>query len=142
MSHFSRFFPFLRPHLSQMVLAGVLIMGVAALNLILLRLAGRLWDIVTVQRDVALMTQTILIFLGLAVLQSTMAMGQSYLTTRLSQHVIADFRRHLFRHLHRLSLSFFARRRTRRNPVPAHERHWRDSKPRDRKRPSIPPNRW
>ena len=95
-----------------MALAGVLIMGVAALNLTLLRIAGLLWDIVTVQRNVTLMTQTILLFLGIAVVQSVMAMGQSYLTTRLSQQIIADFRTHLFRHLHTLSLSFFARRRT------------------------------
>ena len=112
MSQFSRFFPFLRPYFSHMALAGVLIMGVAALNLTLLRLAGLLWDIVTVQRNVTLMTQTILLFLGIAVVQSVMAMGQSYLTTRLSQQIIADFRTHLFRHLHTLSLSFFARRRT------------------------------
>lgn len=95
-----------------MALAGALIMGVAALNLTLLRLAGLLWDIVTVQRNVTLMTQTIVLFLGIAVVQSVMAMGQSYLTTRLSQQIIADFRTHLFRHLHTLSLSFFARRRT------------------------------
>ena len=112
MSQFSRFFPFLRPYLLHVALAGVLIMGVAALNLTLLRLAGLLWDIVTVQRNVTLMTQTILLFLGIAVVQSVMAMGQSYLTTRLSQQIIADFRTHLFRHLHTLSLSFFARRRT------------------------------
>lgn len=112
MSQFSRFFPFLRPYLLHVALAGVLIMGVAALNLTLLRLAGLLWDIVTVQRNVTLMTQTILLFLGIAVAQSVMAMGQSYLTTRLSQQIIADFRTHLFRHLHTLSLSFFARRRT------------------------------
>ena len=112
MSQFSRFFPFLRPYFLHMALAGVLIMGVAGLNLTLLRLAGLLWDIVTVQRNVTLMTQTILLFLGIAVVQSVMAMGQSYLTTRLSQQIIADFRTHLFRHLHTLSLSFFARQRT------------------------------
>ena len=95
-----------------MALAGALIMGVAFLNLTLLRIAGLLWDIVTVQRNVTLMTQTIVLFLGLAVVQSVMAMGQSYLTTRLSQQIIADFRTHLFRHVHTLSLSFFARRRT------------------------------
>ena len=112
MSQFSRFFPFLRPYLSHMALAGALIMGVAVLNLTLLRLAGQLWDVVTVQRNVTLMTRTILVFLGIAVVQSVMAMGQSYLTTRLSQQIIADFRTHLFRHVHTLSLSFFARRRT------------------------------
>ncbi len=95
-----------------MVFAGLLIMGVAILNLILLKLAGTLWDLVAVQRNAELMTHTIALFLAIAVMQSVLAMGQSYLTTRLSQRVIADFRIHLFRHLQTLSLSFFAKRRT------------------------------
>jgi ATP-binding cassette, subfamily B, bacterial MsbA len=95
-----------------MVGAGIMVMGVAALNLILLRLAGKLWDIVTVQRDLDLMTHTIIIFLGIAVAQSGLAMGQSYVTTRLSQHIMADFRTNLFDHLQQLSLKFFAKRRT------------------------------
>ena len=112
MSQFSRLFPFLRPYLFQMVVAGVLIMGVAALNLTLLRLGGILWDLITVQRDVELMTHTILLFLVIAIIQSALTMGQTYLTTRLSQLIIADFRTHLFRHVQTLSLSFFAKRRT------------------------------
>ena len=112
MSTISRLFPFIRPYLSQMVGAGLIIMGVAALNLILLRLAGRLWDIVTVQRDLDLMTHTIMIFVGIAVGQSGLTMGQRYLTTRLSQHIMADFRIHLFDHVQQLSLKCFAKRRT------------------------------
>ncbi len=112
MTYFSRLFPFLRPYLAHMIFAGLLIMGVALLNLILLKLAGTLWDLVAVQRDAARMTRTIVLFLAIAVLQSVLAMGQSYLTTRLSQLVIADFRIHLFRHVQTLSLSFFAKRRT------------------------------
>ncbi len=95
-----------------MIGAGLMVMAVAALNLILLRLAGTLWDIVTIQRNVDLMTQTIVVFLGIAVAQSALAMGQSYVTTRLSQHIMADFRTHLFNHLQQLSLKFFAKRRT------------------------------
>jgi len=95
-----------------MIFASLLIAGVAILNLMLLKLAGTLWDLVAVQRDVTRMTQTMTLFLSLAVLQSMMAMGQSYLTTQLSQRIIADFRTHLFRHVQTLSLSFFAKRRT------------------------------
>ncbi len=95
-----------------MVLAGLLVMGVAAINLTLLRLAGTLWDIITVQRNQPKMTDMILILLGLVVLQGLCSMGHSYLTAWISQRIIADFRRHLFGHLHTLSVSFFARRRT------------------------------
>ena len=112
MSSVSRLFPFLRPYLAHMIFAGLLIMGVAILNLILLKLAGTLWDLVAVQRNAELMTQAIVVFLAIAFAQSALTMGQSYLTTRLSQRVIADFRIHLFRHLQTLSLSFFAKRRT------------------------------
>ncbi len=112
MSQFTRFLPFVRPYISQMIMAAFMIMGVALLNLLLLKIAGKLWDIVTVQRDSELMTHTILVFLSIAVGQSMLAMGQSYVTTRLSQHVMADFRAHLFDHIQTLSLSFFAKRRT------------------------------
>src|SRR5689334_4291775 len=112
MSTFSRFLPFLKPYLSRMVLAGLLVMGVAAINLALLRLAGALWDIITVQHDQSRMTDLIAIFLGLVVLQGFCSMGHSYLTAWISQRIVADFRRHLFAHLQTLSVSFFARRRT------------------------------
>jgi subfamily B ATP-binding cassette protein MsbA len=112
MSTLSRFLPFLKPYLSRMVLAGLLVMGVAGINLALLRLAGSLWDIITVQHDQSRMTDMIAIFLGLVVLQGLCSMGHSYLTAWISQRIISDFRRHLFGHLHTLSVSFFARRRT------------------------------
>lgn len=107
-----RFLPFIRPYLTRMTIAGVLVMGVAAINLALLRLAGSLWDVITVQRNPTEMTRLIGLFLGLVVLQGLCSMGHSYLTAWVSQRVVADFRRHLFGHLQNLSVSFFARRRT------------------------------
>jgi ATP-binding cassette, subfamily B, bacterial MsbA len=112
MSIFARFRPFLKPYLPRMLSAGLLVMMVAAINLALLRLAGVLWDVITVQHDSGQMNQFILFFLGLVILQGLCAMGHSYLTASISQHIVADFRRHLFAHLQTLSVGFFARRRT------------------------------
>jgi subfamily B ATP-binding cassette protein MsbA len=112
MSTFTRFQPFLKPYLGRMVLAGVLVMAVAAINLALLRLAGVLWDAITVQQDHGRMNEFILLFLSLVVLQGICSMGHSYLTASVSQRIVADFRRHLFAHLQTLSVSFFSRRRT------------------------------
>lgn len=109
---FKRFLPYVRPYLSRLMLAGLLVSGVAAINLALVRLAGTLWDIVTVQHDAEQMTRSIGIFLGLVVLQGLCSMGHSYLTAWVSQNVIADFRKHLFAHLQTLTVSFFSRRRT------------------------------
>ena len=109
---FERFLPYVRPYLGRLMLAGLLVSGVAAINLALVRLAGFLWDIVTVRHDAEQMTQSIGIFLGLVVLQGLCSVGHSYLTAWVSQNVIADFRKHLFAHLQTLTVSFFARRRT------------------------------
>ncbi|KAF4516053.1 hypothetical protein B566_EDAN000290 [Ephemera danica] len=95
-----------------MILAGLLVMGVAAINLALLRLAGTLWDVITVQHDRDRMTELIGLFIGLVILQGLCSMGHSYLTAWISQRVVADFRTHLFAHLQSLAVSFFARRRT------------------------------
>ncbi|MDP3091808.1 MAG: ABC transporter ATP-binding protein [Nitrospira sp.] len=112
MSPFRRFLPFVRPYLPRMIVAGLLVMGVAAINLALLRLAGTLWDIITVQHDRDRMTELIGLFIGLVLLQGLCSMGHSYLTTWISQRVVADFRTHLFAHLQNLAVSFFAKRRT------------------------------
>jgi ATP-binding cassette, subfamily B, bacterial MsbA len=109
---FKRFLPYVRPYLGRLILAGLLVSGVAAVNLALVRLAGTLWDIVTVQHDTEQMTRSIGIFLGVVVLQGLCSMGHSYLTAWVSQNVIADFRKHLFAHLQTLTVSFFSRRRT------------------------------
>ncbi|MGE3977529.1 MAG: ABC transporter ATP-binding protein [Nitrospira sp.] len=109
---FKRFLPFVRPHLTRLILAGLLVSGVALINLALVRLAGTLWDIITVQHDADQMTRSIGLFLGLVVLQGLCSMGHSYLTAWVSQEIIADFRKHLFGHLQTLTVSFFARRRT------------------------------
>jgi subfamily B ATP-binding cassette protein MsbA len=109
---FKRFFPFVRPYLARLVLAGLLVSGVALINLALVRLAGTLWDIITVQHDAEKMTRSIGLFLGLVILQGLCSMGHSYLTAWVSQEVVADFRKHIFGHLQTLTVSFFTRRRT------------------------------
>ena len=112
MNQWSRFLPFIRPQMMIMACAGVAVMGVAACNLILIRMAGSLWDLITVQKDLQQLTTMVWLFIGLVVGQGVLSMGHSYMTALASQHVMADFRTHVFSHLHRLSLKFFAKRRT------------------------------
>ncbi|HET7057970.1 MAG TPA: ABC transporter ATP-binding protein, partial [Nitrospiraceae bacterium] len=64
------------------------------------------------QHDAGQMTRSIGLFLGLVILQGLCSMCHSYLTAWVSQHIVADFRKHLFAHLQTLTVSFFARRRT------------------------------
>lgn len=112
MTYYSRFYPFVRPYLGRMLGAAALAMGVAALNLAMLRLAGHLWDVITVRRDLLGMSRGVGLFLVLVLIQGLLSMGHSYLTVWASQRIMADFRAALFRHLQGLSLGFFAKRRT------------------------------
>ncbi len=112
MNQWSRFLPFLRPQMLTMVCSGVAVMGVAACNLVLIKLVGSLWDLITVQQDLQQLTRMVWVFIGLVVGQGVLSMSHSYLTALVSQRVMADFRTHVFSHLHRLSLNFFAKRRT------------------------------
>ncbi len=112
MNQWSRFLPFIRPQILIMACAGIAVMGVAACNLVLIRMAGSLWDVITIQKDLQQLTAMVWMFIGFVVGQGILSMGHSYLTALASQHVIADFRTHVFSHLHRLSLNFFTKRRT------------------------------
>ena len=112
MSAWSRFSPFLRPYRGKMAAAALLVMAVAAINLAMLWVVRRLVDTVLVQRDPAALTVTVAELGALFLVQGVLAMGHSYLTASVGQHVMADFRTRLFRHMQTLSLGFFARRRT------------------------------
>jgi subfamily B ATP-binding cassette protein MsbA len=92
--------------------AALLVMGVAALNLAMLWIIRQLVDTVLVQRDPAALNASVAELAGLFLAQGVLMMGHSYLTASVGQHIMADFRLHLFAHLQTLSLSFFSKRRT------------------------------
>jgi subfamily B ATP-binding cassette protein MsbA len=112
MTYYRRFLPFLKPYIPTMLAATGLIAVVAVVNLVLIRLVGRLWDVVTVQRNETEMNHLLALFLLLVLVQGVFSVGHGYLAAWISQHLTADFRRHVFRHLQGLSLGFFAKRRT------------------------------
>jgi subfamily B ATP-binding cassette protein MsbA len=95
-----------------MVAAALLVMVIAAINLSMLWIVRELVDAVLVQRDPAALNAAVVKLAALFLAQGLLAMGQSYLTASIGQHVTADIRLHLFGHLQTLSLSFFAKRRT------------------------------
>ncbi len=112
MSTFRQLLPFLRPYRVKFMLTLLLVMGTAGINLWLIRLTAPLWDALTVHRDGAMVAQTAIMLVSLFFVQAVLSVGHLYLQAWISQHVVADVRRHVFRHLHGLSLNFFAKRRT------------------------------
>ena len=112
MSPFGRFTAYLRPYRGRMAAAVLLIMMVAGINLAMLWVVRRLVDLVLVARNPSALTMVVLELGLLFLVQGLFAMGHSYLTATIGQHVITDLRIQLFAHLETLSLGFFSRRRT------------------------------
>jgi subfamily B ATP-binding cassette protein MsbA len=95
-----------------MAAAVLLIMMVAGINLAMLWVVRQLVDLVLVARDSSALTMVVLELSLLFLVQGLFAMGHSYLTATIGQHVVTDLRIQLFGHLETLSLGFFSRRRT------------------------------
>ena len=90
----------------------LLFMMVAGINLAMLWVVRRLVDLVLVARNPSALTMVVLELGLLFLVQGLFAMGHSYLTATIGQHVVTDLRIQLFAHLETLSLGFFSRRRT------------------------------
>jgi len=112
MSPFGRFTAYLRPYRGQMIAAVLLVMAVAATNLTMLWVVRQFVDHVLVQQNPSALTTAVMQLALLFLAQGLFAMGHSYLTASIGQHIVTDLRTQLFGHLQTLSLSFFARRRT------------------------------
>lgn len=112
MTQLRRLAAHLRPYLTQMAGAGLLLIGVAAINLTILWVVRGLVDSVLIRHDLSALNAIIAELLVLFLIQGILSMGHSYLTALIGQRVVTDFRIRLFEHLERLSVSFFAKRRT------------------------------
>ncbi len=109
---FAPFKPLLRPHRGAMIEAALLVMGVAALNLALLWLFRYFVDHVLVLHDTTALWRIIWAALALFALHSLMSVRHHVVVARVGQHVVTALRLRVVEHLTRLSLDFFARRRT------------------------------
>jgi ATP-binding cassette, subfamily B, bacterial MsbA len=112
MTPFGRLTRYLRPYRRRLLTAILLVMGTAAINLAMLWVIRRLVDSVLVERNPAALNSAVLELGLLFLAQGVLAIGHSYLSAFIGQHVVMDLRTDLFRHMQTLSLGFFSRRRT------------------------------
>ena len=112
MNTLKRLYTYLRPYLRPMGLAAFLLMAVSGVNLAILWVIRHLINSVMVDHDTAALASQmgylVLLFLAMGLL----TMGHSLLMAYVGQRVVTEFRIRLFEHLERLSLDFFAKRRT------------------------------
>jgi ATP-binding cassette subfamily B multidrug efflux pump len=107
-----RLLGYLRPYRALTGVAVVLLLAGAGLALVGPALTQRALDVAIPNRDLGLLGTLAAIYLAALLLDFAVEYGQTLLTTYMGQRVMLDLRMQIFRHLQRLSISFFDR-----NPV-------------------------
>ena len=107
-----RLLTYLRRYRGLTVLAVLLLLLGAGLALVGPLLTQRALDVAIPARDTGLLGTLAVLFIAALLLEFLVEYGQTLLTTYLGQRVMYDLRMQIFRHLQRLSISYFDR-----NPV-------------------------
>jgi subfamily B ATP-binding cassette protein MsbA len=106
-----RLFRFLAPYRWRMALAIVALAVYSLINLAFPLVIVQLLDAVLKQRDQSQLAILALALVGLFFVQATFSFLQSYLLSYIGEWIVLDLRTALYKHLHSLSLDFYASRR-------------------------------
>jgi len=112
MNNFKRWMSLLAPYRAALWTGAAFLIVASATNLAVPLFIKELVDVVMVRKDGNLLNLIALAIAGLFLLQMACSTVHNYLFDLTEKRVVTDFRKQLFRHLHTLSLSFFAKRRT------------------------------
>jgi subfamily B ATP-binding cassette protein MsbA len=107
-----RLFPRLRPYAARLALAGLCLLGAAAVGLAFPQVVRHLLDAAFERGDGPLLDRIALLLVGLFAVQGVLNFVQVFILTSTAERVIARLREDLFAHLVRLSPGFFTERRT------------------------------
>ncbi len=102
----------LRPYTARIVVAALLLILSSGLGLVFPLVIRNLLDTILVQRDQQLLNEVVGFLFVVFLAQMGVSSIEGYLVTALGERLTFDLRTTLFRHLQRLSLSFFDSRRT------------------------------
>jgi len=107
-----RLLRFTRPYRGRLIAALVLMAGTSLIGLAVPLGLRELLNAVFEDGNRALLNQLTIALVVLFLLQAIVSFGGNYLLQWTGERVVADLRQRIYRHLHRLSLRFFADHRT------------------------------
>jgi ABC-type multidrug transport system fused ATPase/permease subunit len=108
---FRRFWPYARPYRRWLVVGFVLIAAVPAVDTAMIWMFKLVVDEVLVPQTFGPLVRIALAYLGLTVLAGTLSFFDEYVSSWIAERFLLSLRTEFFRHLQRLSLAFFDRRR-------------------------------
>lgn len=111
-SELARLLAYLKPYPWPMLGALTALLAGSALGLVFPWLMGGLVDSVFAERNAAQLNQITLILIITFVARGVFYFVEGYLLNRVGERMVLDLRQQTYTHLHRLSVRFFADRRT------------------------------
>ena len=102
-----RIFSYLKPYWKQLALTLGCIIVSSVLGLLPSVLTGKIIDDGLIGRDLQLLIWLIVLSLAVTLGSNLIKVGESYLNSWIAQHITFDMRNNMFRHLQRMSQSFF-----------------------------------
>jgi subfamily B ATP-binding cassette protein MsbA len=112
MRNYTRILKLLLPYRRALGIGSLFLIAASATNLAIPLFIKNLVDVVMVEKNLQVLNTIALSIGGLFFLQLICSTAHNYLFDLTEKRVTTDFRKQIFRHLHTLSVSFFARRRT------------------------------
>jgi len=112
MTEWRRLLRYLRPYRARMVFVILALLLASAIGLVFPLVVVRLLENVLHQPSLAPLNQLTAALIGLFLVQSAASFVQSYHSSYIGERIALDVRAALYQHLHRLSLDFYADRRT------------------------------
>ncbi len=112
MQNYKRILKLLLPYRRALLTGSLFLVVASATNLAIPLFIKDLVDVVMVEKDLHALNTIAISIGGLFFLQLICSTAHNYLFDLTEKRVTTDFRKQIFSHLHTLSVSFFARRRT------------------------------
>lgn len=105
---FFRIIGYFRPYKARMALASVAILAAAMLGLVPPLLLKSIVDTALPQKNLVLLAQLVGLSVGATAMLSLIQVGQTYLNTWVSKHIVYNMKNEMFTHLQAMSLGFFS----------------------------------
>lgn len=107
-SPYRRLGPYIRPHVTMLVMGGALAMVVAAMDGLIAWLVKPAMDRIFIERDMVMLKLIPLALLGAYVVKGAAHYLQATLMASVGERVVARLRRDLYAHIQGMPLAFFA----------------------------------
>lgn len=112
MENYKRLIRYIKPYIPRLLAAILCIILAAAANLYVPWIMKDVIDQVLAQKDMAMLNSIAVGIVIVFFFRGIFFYGQTYLVSYIAQRVIIDIREALYRHLQRLSLAYYEKRKT------------------------------